>query len=85
MTKLYKSILIPPAVLIVLIMRLLHPFITIRWGRINIARIGCITPADWYLSVHYGRMCKGKYFDIFGIIENYSANDAFIFVKSSRI
>jgi len=65
MTKLYKSILIPPAVLIVLIMRLLHPFITIRWGRINIARIGCITPADWYLSVHYGRMCKGKYFDIF--------------------
>ncbi len=63
--KLSQCLLVPPAVLIVLGMRILRPFVVVRWGRIDIARIGGIYRADWYLSLYHGRMCSDKYFDIF--------------------
>ncbi|MDO8675133.1 MAG: TIGR04372 family glycosyltransferase [Candidatus Omnitrophota bacterium] len=63
--KLYQCLLVPPAVLIAIGIRILRPLIVVRWGRIDIARIGGIYRADWYLSLYHGRMCRDKYFDIF--------------------
>ena len=59
------------AIPVVIVMRILRPFIVIRLGELDISRIGGgAYSADWYLSERYaGKHCK-RNFDVFYFILN---------------
>lgn len=60
-----KALVAIPALLNVLVLRILRPFVLIRLGALDISRIGNMYKADWYLSeFHTGRYEK-RNFDIF--------------------
>lgn len=63
-----KILLAIPAMLCVLVIRMLRPFVVIRFGGLDISRIGGIYKADWYLSECSAGMHGKKYFDIFYFI-----------------
>ena len=50
---------------IVILIRLLRPFGTVRIGRVDIGRIGGIYQADWYLSEKIAGHHQGRYLDWF--------------------
>jgi len=60
-----NGLLFLPALLCILVIRILRPFVIVRLGRLDISRIGAIYSADWYLSQKFSRKDKEKHFDIF--------------------
>lgn len=62
-----KSFLVFVAILFVAVMRLLRPLIVVRLGSLDIARIGGVYHADWYLSGCSFQEQGKRYFDIFYI------------------
>ncbi len=59
-----------PAILCVLLIRLLKPLVVVRLRGIDIGRIGGMYPAEWYLAQREAGMHKEKCFDIFYFITN---------------
>jgi len=53
------------AVPIVIIMRTLRPFVVIRLGPLDLARIGAFGHAEWCLYDHYANTNCNRYLDIF--------------------
>jgi len=65
MNKIIKILLLFPALLGVLILRLLRPLIVIRLGGLDISRIGGMYFGDWYLSERAAGIHDKRNFDIF--------------------
>ena len=53
------------AVIVVLFIRLIRPFVIVRIGMIDVGRIGGIYDGDWYLSEKVDGKHSGRYFDLF--------------------
>ncbi len=67
MNKAIKILLLFPALLGTLTLRLLRPVIVIRLGGLDISRIGNMYEGDWYLSERAAGIHDKKHFDIFYI------------------
>ena len=68
--KLRILLLAIPAIPLVIVLRILRPFVVIRLGRRDSSRIGGIYHVDWYLAEKRAGMHKGKYFDIFYFVSS---------------
>ncbi len=64
-TLLFKTFCLFCALPVVVVLRILRPFIVIRFGNLDISRIGGIYYADWYLSERSAGLHGNRYFDIF--------------------
>ena len=53
------------AVIVVLFIRLIRPFVIVRIGKIDIGRLGHVNDGDWYLSEKVDGKHSGRYFDLF--------------------
>src|SRR3989338_3300670 len=65
MNKIIKILLLFPALLGALILRILRPVTVIRLGSLDISRIGGIYVGDWHLSERAAGIHDKKNFDIF--------------------
>src|SRR3989338_4792360 len=65
----FKIFLAASALLCVFLMRILRPFVLIRWAGLDISRIGATYKADWYLSERFAGLHQKGYFDIFYFIK----------------
>ncbi len=61
------------AILLVIFIRLIRPFVIIRIDKLDLGRIGGIFKGEWYLSEKKGGGHQGRYLDMFYFIE--STND----------
>ena len=59
-----------PAIPIVIIMRILRPFVVIRLGSLDLTRIGALCHAEWYLCNHYANTNCNRYLDIFYYVKS---------------
>lgn len=60
-----KILLTFPAALGAVALRLLRPLVVIRLGELDVARIGGVCVADWYLSERAADRCRERSFDVF--------------------
>ena len=65
MSRIYNLILTILAIPIVIIIRLLSPFVLIRLGGIDISRIGNFSHLDWYKGTRHLNICEKNSMDMF--------------------